>query len=131
MKKFFKWFNLSKFYALNIFLWLNIFTTLVGYCLFIYIFFFENTHGIDKVISINILEAEIFIAIAVSFLFLLLFIIELILRKINIIKTCNILVLNKYLRIILSIISLICIFFNYLLLESTYHLVEYLYFDNY
>lgn len=130
MKKYLKWFNLNKFYTVNIFLWLSLLIPLTDYISFINIFFLSTPKGIDTVSNLLVLEGEIFIGIIVIFLPFFLFLIELILRKKNIIKTYNTLVLNKYLRIILSIIALIFIYFDFVLLNLIHHLVDYLYFDN-
>ena len=123
-------FNLSKFYTLNIFLWLNLSLTILNYSQFYIILFFKKPLGIDTVSNLLVLECQLFVVSILIFLSFFLFLIELILRKKNIIKTYNILTLNKYLRIILSIIAFIFFYFNFVLINLTHHLVDYLYYNN-
>ncbi len=123
-------FNLSKFYTLNIFLWLNLSLTILNYSQFYIILFFKKPLGIDTVSNLLVLEGQVFVVSILIFLSFFLFLIELILRKKNIIKTYNILTLNKYLRIILSIIAFIFFYFNFVLINLTHHLVDYLYYNN-
>ena len=123
-------FNLSKFYTLNIFLWLNLSLTILNYSQFYIILFFKKPLGIDTVSNLLVLEGQVFVVSILIFLSFFLFLIKLILKKKNIIKTYNILTLNKYLRIILSIIAFIFFYFNFVLINLTHHLVDYLYYNN-
>jgi hypothetical protein len=130
MKNFLKYFNLSKFYSLNIFLWLSLSLTILNYSQFYIMLFFRKPLGIDTISNLLVLEGQIFVVIVLILLFFFLFLIELILRKKSIIKTYNTLVLNKYPRIILSITAFIFFCLNFVLINLTHHLVDYLYYDN-
>ena len=83
MKNFLKYFNLSKFYTLNIFLWLNLSLTILNYSQFYIILFFKKPLGIDTVSNLLVLEGQVFVVSILIFLSFFLFLIELILRKKN------------------------------------------------
>lgn len=118
-----KWFSISKFYTLNIFILSCLF--FVPYLWVEYLYAMSCLDGINVPAALLGLEGNTFFFIIYLCLLCVFFVVEFVLRITKKLKTYNKLMLPKILRVLLILISL-CLFFTLpCLLYLTHNLVNY------